>query len=249
MGKLLQHSDSATRQLLLQAALKSFAERGYAATSVQEIVDAARVSKPALYYYFTDKADLFQALVDQAHDERYELMLQAAAQGCTVAEKLEEIVAAIFEFSLRNRELMRLAFATAFAAGGEAPGHLRCREKGKRNFQFLRSLIEQGQKSGELASEYNPDELTMGIYGQLNTYVMIRLLVPDCPLDRHTARQIVGLFLNGAAAPREHLGNGLTNGSLHSPHHQTPKGTASNGHPPRRYRRGAVHKSSFKGKK
>ena len=78
MGKLLNQSDSATRQQLLHAALKSFAERGYAATSVQEIVDAARVSKPALYYYFTDKADLFQALVDQAHDERYELMRKAA---------------------------------------------------------------------------------------------------------------------------------------------------------------------------
>ena len=207
MGKLLNHADSATRQLLLHAALKSFAERGYAATSVQEIVDAARVSKPALYYYFTDKADLFQALVDQAHDERYELMRNAARHGTTVGEKLEEIVAAIFEFSLRNRELMRLAFATAFAAGGEAPGHLRCREKGKRNFEFLRSLIEEGQQSGELDIEYSPDELTMGIYGQLNTYVMIRLLMPDCPLNRETARQIVRLFLKGAARAHS-AGNG-----------------------------------------
>lgn len=230
MGKLLNHSDSVTRQQLLQAALKSFAERGYAATSVQEIVDAARVSKPALYYYFTDKADLFQALVDQAHDERYELMRAAAAHGTTVAEKLEEIIAAIFEFSLRNRELMRLAFATAFAAAGEAPGHMRCREKGKRNFEFLRSLIEQGQKSGELASEYDPDELTMGIYGQLNTYVMIRLLVPDCPLDRQTARQIVRLFLDGAAAKAGHAGNGANNGSLGGPRANPGKDIPLNSH-------------------
>ena len=38
----------------------------------------------------------------------------------------------------------------------------------------------------------------MGIYGQLNTYVMVRLLVPDCPLDRQAAKQIVRLFLEGA---------------------------------------------------
>ena len=38
----------------------------------------------------------------------------------------------------------------------------------------------------------------MGIYGQLNSYVMVRLLVPDCPLDRQTAKQIVRLFLQGA---------------------------------------------------
>src|SRR6478752_5872522 len=122
--------NSETRGGILRAALKRFAHSGYAAASVQQIVDAARVSKPALYYYFKDKAGLFDALVDQAHDERYHLMQQAAAKGGTLAEKLEEIAAAIFDFSVRNRELMRLAFATAFAASGEAPGQTRCREKG-----------------------------------------------------------------------------------------------------------------------
>lgn len=199
MNNIPNHADSEVRRQLLRAALKSFADRGYAATSVQQIVDAARVSKPALYYYFKDKAGLFDALVDQAHDERYLLMQQAAAKGGTLAEKLEEIAAAIFDFSVRNRELMRLAFATAFAASGEAPGQSRCREKGKRTFDFIRSLMEAGQASGELERGFTVDELAMGIYGQLNSHVMVRLLVPECPLDRRTARQIVRLFMDGAA--------------------------------------------------
>jgi AcrR family transcriptional regulator len=189
---------SATRQHILRAALKRFARCGYAATSVQHIVDAAQVSKPALYYYFEDKACLFQALVDQAHDERYRLMQEAAERGQTVREKLEEIVAAVFAFSLRNRELMRLAFATAFAAAGEVPNGLNCCEKGRRNYEYIRSLIEQGQATGELDRHFSTDELAMGIYGQLNSYVMVRLLVPDCPLDRRAAKQIVRLFLEGA---------------------------------------------------
>jgi TetR/AcrR family transcriptional regulator len=199
MDKRLNHSESATRRQLLRAALKSFAANGYAATSVQQIVDAAQVSKPALYYYFGDKAGLFQALVDQAHDERYRVMSDAAERGRTIAEKLEEMVAAVFQFSLRNQALMRLAFATAFAASGEAPGHNRCREKGRRNYEFIRSLIQLGQASQELDRHFSVDELAMGIYGQLNTYVMVRLLVPDCPLDRAAAKQIVRLFMQGAA--------------------------------------------------
>jgi TetR/AcrR family transcriptional regulator len=206
LGNGIDHSESETRRQLLQAALKSFADRGYAATSVQEIVDAAHVSKPALYYYFKDKAGLFAALVDQAHDERYRLMQEAAEKGKTLAAKLEEIAAAIFDFSVRNRDLMRLAFATVFAASGESPDQTHCREKGQRAFDFIRRLIEAGQSTGELERAFSVDELAMGIYGQFNSHIMVRLLVPECPLDRRTARQIVRLFLDGAAGPKRRNG-------------------------------------------
>ena len=43
-----------TRKQVLKAALKRFANAGYAATSVQQIVSDAGVSKPALYYHFRD---------------------------------------------------------------------------------------------------------------------------------------------------------------------------------------------------
>ena len=215
MTKTENHST--TRQHILRAALKSFARCGYAATSVRQIVDDAGVSKPALYYYFADKAQLFQALVDQAHDERYRLMQVAAQRGRTVAQKLEQLVAAVFDFSLRNRELMRLAFATAFAASGEAPGREKCLEKGRRNFELIRSLIAQGQASGELDRRFAVDDLAMGIYGMLNSYIMVRLLMPDCPLDRRTARQIVRLFLEGAAS-RPLRANGAARATRSTPH-------------------------------
>lgn len=183
----------------MRAAVKCFAQHGYAATSVQQIVDAARVSKPVLYYYFADKADLFLAVVDSAHDERYHLIQTAAEHGRTVGERLEEIVASIFEYSEQNRELMRLTFATAFATTADMPGRNKCREKGRRNFDFICGLIKAGQAAGELSRDFSPEELGMGIFGQINSYVMIGLLVPDCPLNRDSARQIVRLFLQGAA--------------------------------------------------
>ena len=78
------------------------------------------------------------------------------------------------------------------------PGGRKCCKKGRRNFELIRSLVKEGQTSGELDRRFSADELAMGIYGQLNTYVMVRLLVPDCPLDRQAAKQIVRLFLEGA---------------------------------------------------
>ena len=59
MGKTPASRD--TRRDILRAALKRFANCGYAAASVQQIVGDAKVSKPTLYYYFSDKAALFEA--------------------------------------------------------------------------------------------------------------------------------------------------------------------------------------------
>ncbi len=175
---------------------------------MQQIVVAAKVSKPALYYHFGDKAGLFQALVDQAHDERYRLMREASAGGGCVAERLERIITTLFEFLLRNQELMRLAFVTAFQNTGESPCRSRCLAKVRRNFEFLKALLKEGQTRGELDKGFDVDELAMGFYGQLNIYVMGRLCMPDFPLNGHTARRIVRLFLEGAQAVPSNVGRG-----------------------------------------
>ncbi len=195
-------ADSSTRHQVLQAALKKFAECGYEGTSVQDIVEAASVTKPTLYYYFGNKAELYQALVDYAHDERRRLMLAAAERGGTLAAKLVEILSAVFDFLQNNRDLMRIAFATAFAAPGELPAEIHYSDKCARNFEFIHDLIKGGQAAGELDRRFDSKELAFGIYGQLNMYLMAHLLMPNCKLNRQTAQRIVQLFLAGAGAKR-----------------------------------------------
>lgn len=54
---------SSVARHIARSAAKLFAERGYDATSVREIVEAAGVAKPTLYYYFRSKEGLAQALL------------------------------------------------------------------------------------------------------------------------------------------------------------------------------------------
>src|SRR4051794_28792015 len=103
----MDNKDSATRLRILQVALKRFAHAGYAGVSVQDIVDDAKVTKPTLYYYFGSKAGLFKALVDQAHDERFKLMQEAAARTNNFPDQLVEILSNLFEFLTKNKDLMR----------------------------------------------------------------------------------------------------------------------------------------------
>lgn len=195
----MDKTDSATRQKILDAALKQFAHRGYSGASVQAIVDSARVTKPTLYYYFANKAALYKALVDSAHDERFRLMQDAAAKGETLEEKLVEILDALFKFLDGHSELMRLAFATAFVSPGELPTKMNNFEKPKRNFEFVHSLIKNDLKTGKLNRRFASEELAYGFWGLMNIYVMAQLILPERRLSRKRARDIVDLFLQGAA--------------------------------------------------
>jgi AcrR family transcriptional regulator len=189
----------ATRQQILQAALKRFAQKGYAGTTVRDIVKAARVTTPVLYYYFRNKADLYRALVDWAAEERMRLMREAAARAESLAEQLKEICVALFEFAKANVELTRLAFATALAAPGEVPPQAHCFEKGWQSIQFVQELLAQGMKTGELDRRFDSSTLAIGFWGLIHIQVVMYLLQPTRPLDRQTAEAVVELFLRGAA--------------------------------------------------
>jgi AcrR family transcriptional regulator len=71
----------ATRGRLIATARRLFAARGFAATSTEEILSEAAVSRGALYHHFPSKTDLFQATFEQVEDELTAQVLQIAAAG------------------------------------------------------------------------------------------------------------------------------------------------------------------------
>jgi AcrR family transcriptional regulator len=161
------------------------------------------VSKPALYYYFRDKADLFQTLVNEAHDERLQVAQQAAARKPDVRGQLVEILAALFDYFHQNRELTRIAFTTAFAAPGEVPPDLCYLDRCQHNIKFIRSLIKRAQAAGELDDRFDSRDLAYGFYGQAHLYIAAHVLMPDYRLNRRAAERIVDLFLTGAGAKKK----------------------------------------------
>ncbi len=81
-------NSAATRNALLKAARKLFAERGFADTATEEVVRRARVTRGALYHHFKDKQDLFRAVL---HEEQ----LRLAAKTSEAAGKAKDPWAAL----------------------------------------------------------------------------------------------------------------------------------------------------------
>ncbi|MBB5782693.1 TetR/AcrR family transcriptional regulator [Nonomuraea jabiensis] len=67
-----------TRQALLRESRRLFAERGYGAVSLSEIVAEAGVTKGALYHLFESKAELFRAVLEQVQQEVAETVARTA---------------------------------------------------------------------------------------------------------------------------------------------------------------------------
>ncbi|MFI6737679.1 TetR/AcrR family transcriptional regulator [Nonomuraea sp. NPDC050451] len=67
-----------TRQTLLRESRRLFAERGYGAVSLSEIVSEAGVTKGALYHLFESKAELFRAVLEQVQQEVAETVARTA---------------------------------------------------------------------------------------------------------------------------------------------------------------------------
>ena len=80
---------AATRRDLLQHARKLFAQKGYAESSTDEVVRRARVTKGALYHHFSNKLDLYRAVVEDMERELVAKMADAADAARTPQKKLE----------------------------------------------------------------------------------------------------------------------------------------------------------------
>lgn len=194
----MKHAKRDTREVVLDSAVRVFARRGYAGTSVENILEATGLSKPTLYYYFKSKAGLFRAILEFAYDEGFRLMQEGVTRADTCEEKLVEVAAAWFQFGEKNQDLTRLLFATTFAAKEEMPADSLDVAKRRRNIDFVRDLVDLGQRKGELGDSHTALEVTLGFYGTLSQHMRMHLLEPKGRLDRRRARRVVGLFLQGA---------------------------------------------------
>lgn len=186
------------RERLLQAAQTLFAKRGYRGTGVQDIVEAAGVTKPTLYYYFDSKAGIYLKLVEQIFNLRLEKVTQAAASSDTIQGKLTAIIVTLMDYSRTHHEGMQIAYANIFGAPEEVPSEVRGCHMIQRTFEFVHELIQQGQANGELDPSMDSLQLTSTIYGQFIVAASTLSLNPE-RWQPNWGQDMVKIFLQGAA--------------------------------------------------
>jgi AcrR family transcriptional regulator len=97
-----------SRERLLETATGMFAEKGYAGTSVREIVERAGVSKPVLYYYFQSKEGLFLAILGMAEKLQKQLLLEVLESEGNVLDRLLILYRRVYAGVDEHRSLYKM---------------------------------------------------------------------------------------------------------------------------------------------
>jgi TetR/AcrR family transcriptional regulator len=196
--KARSEGSAKTRERLLDEALTLFSQKGYAATGIRDILQAAGVTQPTLYHHFADKASLLQALIERHYGESQEQLAEIVASEVTVSGKLLAFAKTSFEYCNKDARVPRLMFQTYFGpAVPEIDGVLdKLTEK---RFRLVVQVMEDAIALGELTPS-DPEFLALSFCSMVDQPLNLfsRKARPKRYLTPDLAQAIVYLFLGGA---------------------------------------------------
>jgi TetR/AcrR family transcriptional regulator len=191
-----------TEERLLDAALTLFAEKGYAAASVREIMEVTGLTLPVLYYYCSNKEDLFKRLLHWKHDAAYRELGRVVRETKGCAHRLRAILRGSFAFCAADPRVPRLMFQTHF--GPPIPGISEfMAEIARLRFLLVIRVMQEGLDSGEIAGG-DAASLALVFCSVMDQHLNVLARLPN-PQDRLTpqlADGLVDVFLFGVSAGR-----------------------------------------------
>lgn len=187
-----EHSSVARH--IARTAARLFAERGYDATSVREIVEAAGVAKPTLYYYFRSKEGLAQALLTVPLTA-----LVAALRSLVTTESdpircAERVLEANYDFCREDPDRARFIYSLLFGPRrSEVAGEL---EPFKADlFGWTESAVRRLAEAGVIGRE-QVDACCASFRGLIMVSTL-DYLFGDRPLGQDLARRQLKQILHG----------------------------------------------------
>lgn len=171
-----------TRQLILETALATFAERGYAATSLVDIAARAGLTRGAVYHHFGDKAELYLSAIAEIWGERAGPIWGHLDGDGVPGERLRSFLVA-FLTALEREEGFRLAFAVSLQ-GGDVP-ELASGLEEKRAImarwadQLTDGLFADAAARGELREGVAPRTAALAVISAVNGAAATWIACPD----------------------------------------------------------------------
>lgn len=182
---------------ILRAAAELFYEKGYHATTMQDVADRVGMLKGSLYYYIDSKEDLLYITLDQVIKKGDDYFLQKVASARDPIEKLRRAIEAEIEYVIRDQVTVGLFLHEFDTLSDRRRRRILARMRRFQN-RYI-EIIREGQAAG-VFRELDPRLVVYGILGMCNW--VYRWYRPDLgfPLEQITA-VFTRLILDGIVKP------------------------------------------------
>jgi AcrR family transcriptional regulator len=203
--------ESGARQRIVAAAVALFAEQGYDATSVNQVVAEAGVAKGALYHYFGSKDDLlyevYRELVDRQLAGLQSILARRLEPAATLRALIDDLVvttaASAAEAKVFARESHRL--------GDANQARVRAARRGIHDAVI--ELVRAGQAAGDFAPVASPEMVSFTLFGVINSLpVWYR---PDGPKQPGELADELASLILAALRPVDRSGKAAGTGTEH----------------------------------
>ncbi|MEG0070388.1 MAG: TetR/AcrR family transcriptional regulator [Raoultibacter sp.] len=156
-----------TRRQLLAAAVSVIGDKGYSGATVDEIVEAAGVSKGIAYYHFKSKAAMASSVLEEGIgslvDEFDQIADRAEGAPTALLGMIEAFATRIFE----NKGFGRFFVSELWREGRAWSEEMRCYEH--RLLRILEGQISRGQKEGHFRAAIDPAFEAVALVGMVLT--------------------------------------------------------------------------------
>jgi TetR/AcrR family transcriptional regulator, fatty acid metabolism regulator protein len=184
--------EDARRAQIIESAIETFAELGFAATSLARIAERVGISKGVISYHFAGKTELMEQIVDQVYREIIEFVLSRMDAETTAIGALRENIRSVAEY-MRHHRAHLLAI-------GEIFNNLRTPD-GKRRYGIAfnepiyagrEAVLRRGQQSGEFRP-FDTRVMSITVQAAIDAMFAYWVTYPDHDLEAH-ADELADLF-------------------------------------------------------
>ena len=189
-----------TREDLLDAAMTVFSKKGYESSRLEDVAEAAGVTRGAIYHHFGNKADLYMALIENASTQGEDIIQKATEEGGTFAEIVSRILTysfSLLEDNSRFRDVVELSlFKTGISHDLEALARRRY-DEARILVENIGRLFQTAIANGQLRPDLDPEAAARALLAYQNGLAMLWLANSDAFSIKADAPALVDVFLGG----------------------------------------------------
>jgi TetR/AcrR family transcriptional regulator, fatty acid metabolism regulator protein len=153
------------RRIILDAAIRVFARRGFNGCRVSDIADEAGVAYGLVYHYFRSKDEVLDTLFLERWNVMLEAIRETDRQDLSPREKLHQIASFIVDSYRHDPELMKVIIVEVTrAANSFGQTHI---EKITEAYELIAGIVERAQIDGTFKDTVTPRFAALAFYGAI----------------------------------------------------------------------------------